>query len=492
MTDRFEETLDPASWEEFRRHGHAVLDELIDWLRTLRDRPAWQPVPEETRAALRAPLPRTGEGLEQAWEDFRRHVLPYPWGNVHPRFWGWVVGTGSPSGALAELATGVFNVNAWGGQQASAWVEAQVLDWCKEMVGMPPESSGLLVTGGSMANLVALAAARDAGSDRLAETGLLGHGRQLVFYASSETHNSVEKALRLLGIGRAGLRSIPVLADFSLDVAALTAAVSADRAAGHQPCCVVATAGTVNTGAIDDLGAIAGLCEREGLWFHVDGAFGALAALSPALRRLVDGMERADSVAFDLHKWLYMPYDVGCVLVRDAEAQRRSFGVRASYLAALERGAAAGPFDYSALGPELSREFRALKVWMLLKEHGIGKYTRLIEQNVAQAKYLAGQVHRHAELELLAPVPLNIVCLRYTGRGDGRDDSTLDEVNREILMRLQERGIAVPSGTVLRGRFAIRVAITNHRSVRADFDALVDAVVELGREVTAGAPPVAG
>lgn len=492
MTHPKEVTLDPASWEELRRHGHAVLDEMIDWLRTVRERPAWQPVPDEVRAALRAPLPRTGEGLERAWEDFRRLVLPYPWGNVHPRFWGWVVGTGSPSGALAELATAAFNVNAWGGQQSSAWVEAQVLDWCKEMVGMPRESSGLLVTGGSMANLVALAAARDSVSTEVSNKGLHGHDRQVVFYASTETHTSVDKSLRLLGVGTAGHRAIPVQPDFTMNLEALATAVAADRAAGREPCCVIGNAGTVNTGAIDDLGALAEFCRREDLWFHVDGAFGALAALAPALRRLVDGMDRADSLAFDLHKWLYLPYDVGCVLVRDAEAHRRSFGVRASYLAALERGAAAGPFDYSALGPELSREFRALKVWLLLKEHGIATYTRLIEQNVAQARYLAGRVHRHAELELLAPVPLNVVCLRYVGRPGRWDDAGLDQVNREILMRLQEQGIAVPSGTLLRDRFAIRVAITNHRSVRADFDVLVDAVVELGRELAAGGTVPAG
>ncbi len=486
MTDQVEETLDPASWDEFRTHGHRVLDELIDWLRTVRERSAWQAVPEETRAVFSTPLPEAAEGLESTWDDFRRHVLPYPWGNVHPRFWGWVVGTGSPSGALAELATAVFNVNAWGGHQSSAWVEAQVLDWCKTMVGFPLDASGLLVSGGSVANLVALTAARDSVHDALAERGLFAHPRQLVFYASAQTHNSVDKTIRLIGVGSAGLRSVPVLPDFTMDVAALTQAIAADREAGLEPCCIIANAGTVNTGAIDDLPALADLGERENLWLHVDGAFGALAAISETLRPLVVGMERADSIAFDLHKWLYMPYDIGCVLVRDRAVHQRSFGARASYLAPLPRGAAAGPHDYSSLGPELSREFRALKVWMLLKEHGVDKYARLIEQNVAQAKYLAGLVHRHPELELMAPVPLNIVCLRYLGTAPSPDPIGLDALNRELLMRIQERGIAVPSSTSLNGRFAIRVAISNHRSVRNDFDILVDAVLEVGRELSAG------
>jgi glutamate/tyrosine decarboxylase-like PLP-dependent enzyme len=254
---------------------------------------------------------------------------------------------------------------------------------------------------------------------------------------------------------------------------------------------VVGNAGTVNTGAVDDLASLAELCRRERLWFHVDGAFGALAALSERLRPLVRGMESADSIAFDLHKWMYMPYDVGCVLVRDPEAHRRPFATGASYLARLPRGAAPNDHDPGSLGPELSREFRGLKVWLLLKEHGIAKFARLIEQNVAQAKYLAGLVHRHAELELLAPVPLNIVCLRYRGQGAGSrgQGDELDALNREILMRLQERGIAVPSATVLDGKFAIRVAITNHRSVTSDFDLLVEKVVEIGREVMEGEPP---
>ncbi len=487
MTSRPHESLDPESWDEFRAHGHQVLDELFEWLRTLRDRPVWQPVPEEVRAALRRPLPQEGCGLKASWDEFRRSVLPYPWGNVHPRFWGWVNGTGSPSGALAELATAVINTNAGGGHQAAPYVEEQVIDWCKTMVGYPAEASGVLVTGGSVANLVALAAARDAGDPRITEEGLAALDGSPVLYASTQTHNSVDKAVRLLGLGQRAFRAVPVDAEFRIDLAALARAITDDRAAGRRPFCVVGNAGTVNTGAIDDLSALADLCEREGLWFHVDGAFGALAALSDRLRPLVAGMERADSIAYDLHKWLYMPYDVGCVLVRDREAHRRPFATKASYLAREARGAAPNDHDPGALGPELSREFRGLKVWMLLQEHGVAKYARLIEQNVEQAKYLAGLVQRHAELELMAPVPLNVVCLRYVGKGEGGRGrgEALDALNRELLLRIQERGIAVPSATSLNERFAIRVAITNHRSRLDDFDLFVTAVADLGRELSA-------
>ncbi|MGQ0702046.1 MAG: pyridoxal phosphate-dependent decarboxylase family protein [Gemmatimonadales bacterium] len=478
------ENLDPDDWAAFRALSHRVLDELIDWQRTLRDRPVWQPVPESVREALRAPLPLDGQPLDAVWEDFRRLVLPYPWGNVHPRFWGWVNGTGSPSGALAEFATAVINTNAGGGHQAAPYVEDQVLDWCKEMLGFPGSASGVLVTGGSVANLVALAAARDAADPSLADQGIAGLGRPLVFYASTETHNSVVKAAKLLGLGREGLRAIPVAADFRIDVAVLEAAIAADRAAGRQPFAIVGNAGTVNTGAIDDLQTLAEVSARERLWYHVDGAFGALAALSNRLRPLVAGMERADSIAFDLHKWLYLPYDIGAVLIRDPEAHRRTFAIETSYLARLPRGAGPIDRDPGSLGPELSREFRGLRAWMLLKEHGIAKYARLIEQNVSQAKYLAGVAHRHSELELLAPVPLNIVCLRYSRASQEK----LDGVNREVLMRLQEKGIAVPSATVLNGKFGIRVAITNHRTTTSDLDFFLKHLVEIGREVARTIP----
>jgi glutamate/tyrosine decarboxylase-like PLP-dependent enzyme len=267
--------------------------------------------------------------------------------------------------------------------------------------------------------------------------------------------------------------------DYTIDVAALRRAIAEDRAAGHRPICVVGNAGTVNTGATDDLPALAVLCREEGLWLHVDGAFGALAALAPALRPLVRGIELADSVAFDLHKWMYLPYEVGCTLVRDQVAHRATFNVTPAYLAAFERGIAAGGFPFAERGVQLSRGFRALKVWMSLKTHGVDAFARLIEQNVKQAAYLVELIQAHPRLELLAPAPLNVVCFRYVGAHDA-DESARNERNQEILLQIQESGLAVPSTTVLGGRLAIRVAITNHRSRREDFDLLVRAVVEKG------------
>jgi glutamate/tyrosine decarboxylase-like PLP-dependent enzyme len=359
-----------------------------------------------------------------------------------------------------------------------------VLDWLKELVGYPAPASGILTSGCSMANLIGLAVARDArsGGEVTAE-GLRSLPAQPVLYGSSETHSSVAKAVGLLGLGRSAFRRIPVDADHRVRLDELEGRIAADRAAGHRPIAVVGNAGTVNTGAVDDLDALADLCAREGLWFHVDGAFGALAALVPELRPRLAGMERADSLAFDLHKWLHVPYDVGVVFVRDGARHERPFAAAASYLEPLERGAAAGPNDFSRLGPELSRRFRAFKVWLALKVHGADAFRDLVAQNVAQARYLADRLAARGDCELLAPVPLNIVCFRYRPAGVPAD--RLDALNRQLLMELQERSVAVPSGTEIGGRFALRVAITNHRSRREDFDALVDAVDAIGKELAA-------
>jgi glutamate/tyrosine decarboxylase-like PLP-dependent enzyme len=482
MTDSLpEETLDPADWDALRALGHRMLDDMLDWLEHVRERPVWQPLPQSTRAALRGPLPRAPEGAERAYADFREHVLPYPMGNVHPRFWAWVMGTGTPLGALAEMLAATVNPNMGGGEHAPNHVEAQVLDWCKEMLGYPMGASGLLVSGGSMANLVGLAVARHerAGVD-VRGGGVRAAAGPLTVYGSRESHSSVQKAVELLGLGGEALRLAPVDPEFRVDVAALVGMVREDRARGAIPVCVIGNLGTVNTGAIDDLDALADLCAAERVWFHVDGAFGALAALVPEYAECARAMARADSLAFDLHKWMYMPFEAGCVLVRDAEAHRRTFSIFPDYLARSTRGVAGGELWLSEYGVQLSRGFRALKVWMSLKEHGIDRYARLVRQNIEQARYLAELVRAAPDLELMAPVALNIVCFRWVR--PGLDDTALDALNQELLLRLHESGIAVPSNALLGGRFALRVAITNHRSRREDFDLLVREVRRMGAE----------
>ena len=484
-------TLDPHDWDELRSLGHRMLDDMFDYLATVRERPVWQPFPNAVRERLAEPLPHDPQPAEAVYQQFKRDVLPYSPGNIHPRFWGWVIGTGTPLAMLADMLASGMNPQLAGIQESGRYVEEQVLGWLAQLMGFPPDASGLLVSGGSVANLVALAVARQAraGFD-VRERGHQGPGAPtLVVYGSTETHSSVRKAVELMGMGRRNLRAIPVDAEYRIDLELLREAIDADREAGRRPLCVVGTAGTVNTGATDDLRALAAICREEGLWFHVDGAFGSLVTLSPGLKPLAAGLEEADSVAFDLHKWGYLPFEVGCTLVRHPGVHRDTFAVAPSYLGATSRGPAAGGVLFADLGMQLSRGFRALKVWMSFKTHGVDVIGRLIEQNVEQARYLAGLVDAHPMLERLAPAPLNIVCFRYAA--PGVDDAALNALNQEILNRVQESGVALPSHTVLNGKFAIRVAITNHRSRREDFDLLVRTVVEIGGQVVREQPAVA-
>ncbi|MEP6506816.1 MAG: aminotransferase class I/II-fold pyridoxal phosphate-dependent enzyme [Gemmatimonadales bacterium] len=480
MTDEpiHEETLDPADWGEITELGHRMLDDVMKDLATIRERPVWKQIPPEAKAILNVSVPRGPQGLESVYAEFRENVEPYALGNRHPSFWGWVIGSGTATGVLGDMLASAMNTNASGFEQSSAYVEAQVLNWFKSLFGFPDDATGILVTSGSAANLTSLTVARDAILPEAIDAGLFATGMQPFVYASEEVHNSVDKAIGVLGLGRSSLRRIRAKDDFTIDVDALRTAIEKDRNEGGKPICVVGTAGTVATGAIDDLDAIADICREYGMWFHVDGAFGSMAALSENLKSRVKGMERADSIAFDLHKWLYVNFDAGCVLVRNPEAQLNSFSIPASYLSTLKGGVATGPHRFGEMGVDLSRGFRALKAWMSFKTYGIDKYAGMVEQNVAQAGYLAALVEAHPELELVAPAPLNVVCFRF--KKSGVSNESLDALNEKILIALQEEGLAVPSGVRIRGKFALRVANVNHRSRREDFDALVKNVVAIG------------
>jgi len=477
-----QETLDPSDWTPLRRLAHRAVDDALDYLEQVRERPVWQPVPAAVAARFHEPLPRDGQGAERAYQEFREYVLPWQMGNTHPRFWSWYMGNGTALGALGDFLAAIVNPNMGGGNHVGNLVEGQVLDWCKQIVGLPPGSSGLLVSGGSMANLVGLAVARsaEAAVDVRAE-GVAALPQPLTFYASVEVHSCAQKALELLGHGARALRKIAVDARYRIDLAALAAAVAADRAAGLRPCAVIGTAGTINTGSIDDLAALADFCRREGLWFHVDGAIGAVAALSPRHGHLLAGLEQADSVALDLHKWLHVPFEAGCILVRDRRAHRATFALTPEYLAHAARGIASGADWYSEYGVQLSRGFRALKVWLSFKEHGLDKYGRLIDQNIAQAAHLAELVRAAPALELMAPQSLNIVCFRY--RGSGGAQQGLNALNQELLVRLHEGGQVAPSYTTLNGSYCLRAAIVNHRTRTSDLAVLIEEALRIGREL---------
>ena len=478
-------SLDPQDWDAVKAVGHRMIDDMLDYQRDARTRGAWRSVPAAIKAELDAPLPRQGESLDAVYDAFLKTVLPYPTGNIHPRFWGWVMGTGTTTGMLAEFLTAAMNAHVAGYDQSAALVERQVLNWLKSLMGFPAHASGVLVSGGTAANLNGLLAARQAmaGFD-VREEGLYG-GPPLTVYGSSETHSWVTKACETMGLGRRAFRKVPVDADYRIDVEACRALMLADRAKGTRPFALIGNSGTVNTGAVDDLVALRALADEMGVWFHVDGAFGALVAWTQS-RDLVRGQELADSLAFDLHKWGYVPYEVGVILTRDGEAQLSAFqpprtGASPAYLVSASAGASADTTYFADRGLQLSRSFRALKVWMSFKEQGTDRIAAAVQENIDQAHYLGALVVKNAELELLAPVSMNTVCFRY--HRAGLDEAVLDALNRAVLVQLQVRGIAVPSQTVLNGFFAIRVCITNHRSTRADFDALVEAVIALGREL---------
>jgi aromatic-L-amino-acid decarboxylase len=481
-----EESLDPADWEQMRRLGHRMVDDMMDYLQKVRERPSWKKIPDEVLVDFQQPLPQMPRRAEDVYEDFVNQVLPYNKGNVHPRFWSWVEGGGTPFGMLADMLASGMNANLAIGNHAPVYVERQVLDWSKDIFGFPRTAGGILTSGASMANITALIVARNHFSPQIKQKGLHDQGGAMTIYGSEETHNCLIKGVEAIGVGSDQFRAVPVDGNYRIRIDQLKEMISSDRRKGYLPFCIIGNAGTVNTGAIDDLDQLADVAIVEKCWFHIDGAFGAIPKILPEWKATLQGLERADSLSFDFHKWLYMNYEVGAVLIKNAAAQRAAFSSPVNYLAQHERGLAGGPDPFSNYGMELSRGFKALKVWMLLKQNGMQQYARLVRQNIEQAQFLGSLIAGRPELELLAEVSLNIVCYRYNAGSDGLDQLAgqqrwdLNTLNKEILMRLQEEGIASPSYTMLNGKYAIRVAITNHRSTREDFNQLVLASVRIG------------
>jgi glutamate/tyrosine decarboxylase-like PLP-dependent enzyme len=471
-------SLDPQDWEALRAQAHKMVDNMINHQRDLRTGPVWQPIPQSVRDKFHEPLPH-GEGdLAAAHAQFMQDVLPYSIGNAHPGFMGWVQGGGTPVGMLADMLAAGLNANVGGRDQIPIAVEQQVMEWMRDLFGFPKTASGLFVTGASMANLMSVWVARTVAlGQAVRQHGIAADGRQLVAYTSSGAHGCIMQALDLAGFGTAALHVIPVNANFEMDLVALQAAITADRAAGLTPFFIAATAGTVDVGAVDDLDGVATIAQREKLWFHVDGAFGALAMLAPELAPRLKGLERADSLAFDFHKWGQVPYDAGFLLVRDGSLHEAAFAAPAAYLRRDTRGMAANspwPCDF---GPDLSRGFRALKAWFTIKVFGADKMGEVIANTCRVARHLHARVIATPQLELLAPVSLNIVCFRYIAADAGVDR---DALNTAIIADLQVSGIAAPSATTINGCIAIRAAIVNHRTSTGDIDAMLEALLRFG------------
>ncbi len=471
--------LDPADWEAVRAQGHRMLDDMINHLQGLREEPVWREPPAALRAGFREPLPAKGADLAAVYDRFAAEILPYSSGNTHPRFMGWVQGGGTVVGMLAEMLSATMNANLGGRDHMALEVEQQLVAWTRELFGFPAGASGLFVTGTSQANFMGLLIARTRVlGPSVRKAGIREAGERLTAYASAAVHGCVANALDIAGIGSDHLRRVAVDENQRIRLDALRIAIAADRAAGLRPFAVVGSAGTVDVGAIDDLAGLAAVARDEDLHFHIDGAFGALGMLSAALAPRLAGIEQADSIGFDWHKWGQVPYDAGFLLVRDGDLHRRTFSEDAAYLRHSQKGLAAGdwwPCDY---GPDLSRSFRALKTWFTIKTYGTQALGEVIARTCDLAQGLGRRVAAEPELELLAPVQLNIVCFRFRGADP-------DTLNEEVVARLQTSGLAAPSLTKVGGKTAIRCAIVNHRTDTSDMDAVADGVLAIGRTVRA-------
>lgn len=455
-----------------------MLDDMLDYVSQIRQRPVWQPTPEEVEQFFTSSLPVAPQSLQATHASFMQNVVPYAIGNSHPGFMGWVHGGGSVVGMLAEMLAAGLNSNLGGRDRIPIQVEQQVVRWMQQLFGFPESASGLFVTGSSLANLIGLLVARTSNiGTEIRALGLQQVREQLVAYTSCDAHSCLERAMEIAGMGRNQLRMIAVNERHQMNLLILQETIVADRAAGRTPFCVIGTAGTVNVGAIDDLRGIAAIASRERLWFHVDGACGALGMMSTKIATKLQGIQQADSIALDFHKWGQVQYDAGFVLVRDSQLHQDTFSSPADYLRRETRGMAAGsplPCDF---GPDLSRSFKALKVWFTMQVYGIDRLARMMEQTCELAEYLANCIERSSELELLAPVTLNIVCFRYRC-----EDA--DRVNANIVVSIQESGIAAPSSTIVDGQFAIRAAIFNHRTSQLEIDNLLGASLRFGRSIS--------
>ena len=471
--------------EEIRRIGYRVVDLIAGHLTALPGEPVFRPVPPKlAQTLLSTPAPQDPVSADDILRAFQETIEPYPFGNGHPRFWGWVNSPPAVMGVFADALAAAMNPSCAGGNHAAIYLERQVTAWFRDLLGFPATSMGLLVSGGSMATMTALTVARHVKSGvEVRVNGLREAPAPFAFYMSAEAHSCARKAIELLGFGSASVRTIATGVDYRMDVDALEAAIADDRAHNVRPIAVIATGGSTNTGAIDDLHSIAGVCRRHDIWMHVDAAYGGPAILSAEYAGELRAVAQADSVALDPHKWLFVPVEAGLVIVRDAEAMRSAFSLVPPYIR--QSGSAGEVYGlpwFSEYGFQQTRGFRALKVWMTLQQFGLKGYREVIEENLALAAYLADRVRNAPDVELAAPPSLSVVCFRFVGNRDG-DDDAIAALNRALLERLQLGGEAFLTSTELRGRYVLRACIVNYRSRREDVDRMLEAVRTIGQEL---------
>jgi len=483
-------TLDPENWDEMRALGHQMLDDMMNNLENIRDHQFKWTSESEIKNIL-APLTPEGEGEAKVYEIVKDNFLNSALACVKPIFWGAVAGTGSPYGILADMFTSFINNPTELKPFPAGFTHQQVIDWIKELLEFPEEVGGVLVEGGSEANFTGLAVARNAKAKTDMKTsGVFGQPEKMVLYCSDETHDCIDRSVELLGLGNEALRWLPTDENSVLKIPSLKKAIKEDRAAGMHPFCVIGNAGTVNSGAFDDFKTLRSIADKENMWFHVDGAFGAWVKLSETHSHLAEGMELADSLAVDLHKWMNMPYGIGCALVKDRAAHYSTFvyGHEAEYLKSgldLSDDVTSNPTN---LRLQLTGNVRSFKAYMLLRAYGKNKYSGLVQQNIDQIYYFADLIDKESKLELMAPVISNIVCFRYNP--GGLDEEQLEKLNKAIAHDIWSRiNFWAFSDTVLKGTYVLRACNVNHRSRREDFDFIVEEIKKTGKQMSQNLSP---
>ncbi len=486
--------LDP---EEIRKIGYQMVDLLVEYFKDIRTTAILpNKTLQEMSKLIYEPLPQKEQTADQVLDECKKKIMPEMIRIGHPRLLGWILSSGTPIGAFADGVASALNqnVSVSGAGMATA-VELLVIDWIKEILGYDPCAAGLLVSGGSLANLTALTVARNMKANFNVRNSGMKQDRSdknMILYVSEEVHVCVPKAANILGIGTDNIRYVNVDQNFCLDTNDLRKTIVEDQKNGLHPFCVVASAGTVNTGAIDPLESIADICKQYNLWFHVDAAYGGFAALSSRLKPLLCGIECADSIALDPHKWLFIPYEAGCVLVKNSSYMKQTFAVNAEYIHAKSSSVSNEDVDFSDYGIQLSRNFRALKIWMSLKQYGVIKYGRLIDQNVNLIQYFAALINESSDFETVTKPCLSVVCFRYFPLDlqkmykesslvqKEKVSEYLNVLNRDVVNSMRIDGRTLLSSTILGKKFVLRACVVNYRTTKKDIVTILEILRELG------------
>lgn len=460
-------TLDPTNWEASREAAHKIIDETFDFFRSLESKRCWTPLPQEVKLTLKEKAPAKGKSLTNVYDDYKNCILNYHQGNIHPAHFAWIQGGGNLTSAIADFLSSAFNANVSIGDHAARYVEQQVLDWCREMFRLPQQSTGLLLSGSSMANLTAMVAAKNRALSQKHKLELL------TIYCSTETHSCIQKAARNIGFKEDAIRYIAANNQCQVNTAELNKQIEADLAAGFIPTILIGNAGTVNTGAIDPLDELSQIARKYKLWLHIDGAYGLPACLCESKREVLENLSKADSWAFDFHKLFNINYDVGCVFVKEGELLNHAFTIKnaSHHIYNVNDGIAGKIPSTDDIGFELSRSFKALKIWMTIKEFGFDHIVGMINEKLEQAKYLQQKIEEHPNLQLITAAQISIVTFQYVH--NSLDETLIDNLNKAIVLELQQRGIAAPAITMVNNKTAIRVCITNHRTNTTHLDIMI-------------------